>query len=47
MILEQRKRKLESMEKEGDLDLVMTKLIDESRNCNIQRFRNAIKIKVT
>lgn len=46
MILELRKRKLESLAEEGDVDLVTAKLTDEARNCNIRRFRNAIKIKV-
>ncbi|KAK4258224.1 hypothetical protein QN277_007696 [Acacia crassicarpa] len=44
-IVELRKRKLESLAEEGDVDLVIAKLTAEARNCNIQRFRNAIKIK--
>ncbi|KAK4253755.1 hypothetical protein QN277_010391 [Acacia crassicarpa] len=43
--IELRKRKLESLAEEGDVDLAIAKLTDEARNCNIQRFRNAIKIK--
>ncbi|KAI9116670.1 hypothetical protein K1719_012328 [Acacia pycnantha] len=43
--IELRKRKLESLAEEDDVDLVIAKLTDEARNCNIQRFRNAIKIK--
>ncbi|KAK9283376.1 hypothetical protein L1049_011618 [Liquidambar formosana] len=41
----QRKRKLESMEKEDDVDSVMAKLIDQAAKCNIQRFQCAIEIK--
>lgn len=42
----QRKRKLESIGKEVDLDTVMAKLIDEAANLNIQRLQCAIDIKV-
>ncbi|XP_028760559.1 structural maintenance of chromosomes protein 5 [Neltuma alba] len=43
--IELRKRKLESVAVEGDMDMVIAKLTDQARNCNIQRFHNAIKIK--
>ena len=46
MILELRKKRLESMAEDGDVDTLIAKLTDEARKCNIQRFRNAIKIKV-
>lgn len=35
------------MEKERDVNMLMAKLSDEARNLNVQRFRNAMKIKVT
>lgn len=44
--LDQRKKKLESMEQEDDLDTVVAKLVDQAANFNIQRFHCAIKIKV-
>lgn len=44
--LDQRKRKLESLQKEEDQDAVMANLIDESANLNGQRLQCAIKIKV-
>lgn len=34
------------MEKQDDLDTEIAKLVDQATKCNIQRFRNAIKIKV-
>ena len=46
MVLGQRKRKLESMENEDDLDTVMKKLIDEAAISNIQRCQCVIEIKV-
>lgn len=46
MILAQRRRKLESLEKGDDLDTVMAKLIDQAAKCNIQRFHCAIELKV-
>lgn len=46
MIPGQRKRKLESMEKEDDLDTVMAKLIDQAAKFNIQRYQCVIEIKV-
>lgn len=46
VILAQRRRKLESMEKGDDLDTVMAKLIDQAAKCNIQRFHCAIELKV-
>ena len=44
--LEQKKGKLKSMEEQDDLDTELAKLVDQATNCNIQRFHNAIKIKV-
>lgn len=44
--LDQRKKKLESMEREDDLDTVVAKLVDQAANFNIQRFQCAIEIKV-
>ena len=44
--LDQRKKKLESMEREDDLDTVVAKLVDQAANFNIQRFHCAIEIKV-
>lgn len=46
VILDQKKRRLESIEKEDDPDTSMTKLVDEAENLNIQRFKYAIEIKV-
>ncbi|KAL0561835.1 hypothetical protein IC582_002280 [Cucumis melo] len=43
--IDQRKKKLESMEREEDLDTVVAKLVDQVANFNIQRFRCAIEIK--
>ncbi|KAL5827330.1 hypothetical protein ACOSQ3_019161 [Xanthoceras sorbifolium] len=40
-----RKRRLESIEKEDDLDTAMTKLIDQAASLNLQRFKYAIEIK--
>jgi len=34
------------MEEQDDLDTELAKLVDHATNCNIQRFHNAIKIKV-
>lgn len=42
----QRKMKLESIEKEGDLETSMIKLTDQVATLNVQRFQNAIEIKV-
>ena len=46
VILDQRKRKLESLEKEDDLRTLMAKLIDQAANYNIQRFHCAMDVKV-
>ncbi|CAK7330929.1 unnamed protein product [Dovyalis caffra] len=43
--VDQRKRKLESLLKEDDLDAVMAKLIDEAANINTRRLQCAIDIK--
>ncbi|KAG8646239.1 hypothetical protein MANES_10G136400v8 [Manihot esculenta] len=43
--LNQKKRKLESVEKEDDLDTGMAKLIDEAAKIRIQRLQYAIAIK--
>ena len=34
------------MEEQDDLDTELAKLVDQATKCNIQRFHNAIKIKV-
>lgn len=44
--IDQKKRKLESVEKEDDLDTGMAKLIDEAAKIRIQRLQYAIAIKV-
>ncbi|XP_065855891.1 structural maintenance of chromosomes protein 5-like [Euphorbia lathyris] len=44
-LVNQRKRKLELMQKEDDLDTSMAKLIDESAKINNERLRCAIEIK--
>ncbi|XP_015573871.1 structural maintenance of chromosomes protein 5 isoform X2 [Ricinus communis] len=44
-LVNQRKRKLESVEKEVDLDTSMAKLIDESENIKRERLQCAIAIK--
>ena len=46
MILDQRRRKLKSLEKEDDLRTLMAKLIDQAANYNIQRFHCAMEVKV-
>ena len=46
VILDQRRRKLESLEKEDDLGTLMAKLIDHAANYNIQRFHCAMEVKV-
>lgn len=46
MILVQRRRKLESMEKEDDLDTVMAKLNEQAAKHNIDRFHSVMEIKV-
>ncbi|KAJ0975605.1 hypothetical protein J5N97_017570 [Dioscorea zingiberensis] len=43
--VDQRRRKLESMWKEGDLESNIKKLIDHARQLNVKRFHLAIKIK--
>ncbi|KAM0950640.1 putative structural maintenance of chromosomes protein [Dioscorea sansibarensis] len=43
--VDQRRRKLEFMNKEGDLESNTKKLIDHVRQLNVQRFHLAIKIK--
>ena len=46
VILDQRRRKLKSLEKEDDLRTLMAKLIDQAANYNIQRFHCAVDVKV-
>lgn len=46
VILDQRKLKLKTMEREEDLDAVIAKLVDAAANLNIQRFQSAMEIKV-
>lgn len=46
LIIDQKKMKLEAMEKEDDLDTAMAKLIDQAEKCNIQRFNCAMELKV-
>lgn len=46
LILDQRRRRLESIEKEGDQDTVMAKLVDQAASLNGQRVKYAIEIKV-
>lgn len=46
LILDQRRRRLESIEKEGDQDTVMAKLLDQAAGLNSQRVKYAIEIKV-
>lgn len=46
VILVQRRRKLESMEKEDDLDTVMAKLNEQAAKHNIDRFHSVMEIKV-
>lgn len=46
VIIDLRKRKLESIEKEGDFETVLAKLIDQAASLNMQRFKYAIEIKV-
>ncbi|XP_022718609.1 structural maintenance of chromosomes protein 5 isoform X2 [Durio zibethinus] len=43
--VEQRKRKLVSLEKGGDLETAVAKLIDQATRSNVERFKHAIKIK--
>ncbi|KAJ7982247.1 structural maintenance of chromosomes 5 [Quillaja saponaria] len=43
--IEQRRNMLRLMGKESDLDAGVAELINQAANCNIQRFRNVIKIK--
>ncbi|XVF06854.1 hypothetical protein REPUB_Repub06bG0087000 [Reevesia pubescens] len=43
--VDQRKRKLASLEKGGDLETAVAKLIDQATRYNVQRFNDAIKIK--
>lgn len=38
--------KLESIEKEGDVETSMIKLTDQVATLNVQRYQNAIEIKV-
>ncbi|GMY22549.1 structural maintenance of chromosomes protein 5 isoform X2 [Fagus crenata] len=44
-LINQRRRKLESLGKEDDLDTVMAKLIDQVAKYNIQRFNCAMEVK--
>ncbi|KAF3948280.1 hypothetical protein CMV_025705 [Castanea mollissima] len=44
-LIDQRRRKLESLDKEDDLDTLMAKLIDEAAKYNIQRFHCAMEAK--
>lgn len=46
MISAQRKKKLQSMEKEDDLDTSMAKLNEQSAKYMIDRFHSAMEIKV-
>ncbi|XWS42860.1 hypothetical protein CRYUN_Cryun16bG0050800 [Craigia yunnanensis] len=43
--VEQRKRKLVSLEKGGDLEEAVAKLINQATRSNVERFKHAIKIK--
>ncbi|XP_044488999.1 structural maintenance of chromosomes protein 5 isoform X2 [Mangifera indica] len=43
--VDQRRRRLESIEKEGDQDTVMAKLVDQAASLNGQRVKYAIEIK--
>ncbi|KAH7851079.1 hypothetical protein Vadar_007020 [Vaccinium darrowii] len=43
--IDQRKKKLKSMEQEGDLDTVLAKLVDTAGRLNARRFGCAIEIK--
>ena len=44
--VEQRKRKLVSLEKGGDLEKAVAQLINQATKFNVERFKHAIKIKV-
>ncbi|KAF3957734.1 hypothetical protein CMV_017286 [Castanea mollissima] len=44
-LIDQRRRKLESLDKEDDLDTLMAKLIDQAAKYNIQRFHCAMEVK--
>lgn len=46
VITDQRKRKLESIEKEDDINTALAKLVDQAADLNIQQFKYAIEIKV-
>ncbi|KAF5736462.1 structural maintenance of chromosomes protein 5 [Tripterygium wilfordii] len=43
--IDHKKRLVQSMENEGDLDAILVKLIDEAADCNIKRYNCAIAIK--
>lgn len=45
-MLDQKKAKLESIEKEDDLNTAMTKLIDQAAKSNSERFHCAMEFKV-
>ncbi|KAK7835531.1 structural maintenance of chromosomes protein 5 [Quercus suber] len=44
-LIDQRRRKLESLDKEDDLDTLMAKLLDQAAKYNIQRFHCAMEVK--
>lgn len=44
--IEQRQKKLASLEEGVDLETAVAKLIDQATRSNVQRFKHAIKIKV-
>lgn len=46
LISEQKKKKLETLEKEDDLDTALKKLIDQAKEFNMQRFHCSMEFKV-
>lgn len=46
VVVEQRKRKILSLEKGGDLETAVAKLINQATRSNVERLKHAIKIKV-
>lgn len=44
--VEQRKRKLVSLERSGDIETAVDKLIEQAARSNVERLKHAIKVKV-
>jgi len=46
VVLDQKRLKLQSLKREEDAAVVMSKLVEDAENLNIQRFKCVLEIKV-